>query len=135
MKVAFGKWSGEYHAKFTNELFQRDFMWYNEKENINEWFYALPAGETDAGGFEIVDLPLGLYAVASCNDADIDRAEDWLATRQELIDYANNSPIFKPYDNAEGKPERYPMFHITSPFRYAEKGISQENLYYPIDER
>ena len=38
-------------------------------------------------------------------------------------------------ENGEGKPERYPMFHIVSPERLIPEGVSVEDLYLPIEER
>ena len=134
---AFNQWFSGYHASLKHELFPRDFMWYNERIGAQEWFYALPqdAEKTLTAPFEIVDLPCGLFAVASCLDADMDGAADWMNTREALIQWASNSKLFEPYENAEGKPERYPMFHIVSPGRLAESGISIEDLYLPIEER
>ena len=37
--------------------------------------------------------------------------------------------------NAEGKKERYPMFHIVSPGELYEEGISVEDLYFPIERK
>ena len=133
----FNEWFSNYHAKLTCELYPRDFMWYNERIGAQEWFYALPQGAdlSEIGEWEIVDLPSGLFAVASCLDADIDQAKDWLQTREELISVMTNDGRFKPYENAEGKTERYPMFHIVSPGRFIESGLSVEDLYLPIEER
>jgi hypothetical protein len=133
----FNNWFSTYHNSLKNELYPRDFMWYNERLGVQEWFYALPAGakEEDCGGFEIVDLPSGLFAVASCLDADLDQAADWLNTREELIIWAEKSNKFKAYENAEGKKERYPMFHIVSPGELYEEGISVEDLYFPIERK
>lgn len=134
---AFVKWFSAYHALLTNELYPRDFMWYNERVGVREWFYALPAGAKpeDCCGFEIVDLPGGLFAVASCQDADFDEAADWLATREELIKWAAESEKFCLYENGEGKTERYPMFHIVSPHELYSEKISIEDLYMPIERR
>lgn len=112
-------------------------MWYNERTRAQEWFYALPAGAKDAdlAGFEIVDLPCGLFVVASCLDADLDQAADWLKTREELMEWVSRSEHFKLYQNGAGKPERYPMFHIVSPGRLIPEGISIEDLYLPIEEK
>ena len=41
---------------------------------------------------------------------------------------------FPMYRNEDGKPERYPMFHIVSPGRLIPTGISIEDLYIPIEE-
>ena len=133
----FNKWFSEYHASLTNELYPRDFMWYNERIGAQEWFYALPADakEEECGGFEIVDLPGGLFAVASCMDADFDQAADWLNTREELLKWAAESDKFKAHENGEGKKERYPMFHIVSPGELYVEKISIEDLYLPIERR
>ncbi len=113
----------------------RDFMRFNERLNCMEWFYALPEGNgtADTAGFEIVDLPSGLFAVAPCVDADFDQAEDWMKTRGELREWAENSDKFKPYENGEGKVELYPMFQIVSPRYLYSEGISIEDLYFPIE--
>lgn len=133
----FNDWFSQYHASLPCELYPRDFMWYNERLGAQEWFYALPYGAdlSAVREYEIVDLPHGLFAVASCLDADLDRAEDWMKTREELIRWAESSGRFRLYVNAENKPERYPMFHIVSPGRLIPQGISIEDLYVPIEER
>lgn len=73
--------------------------------------------------------------MASCLDADLDQAADWLKTREELIQWVSESDRFKLYENMDGKPERYPMFHIVSPGRLIPTGISIEDFYLPIEER
>jgi hypothetical protein len=127
-------WFSTYHASLEGELFPRDFMWYNERLHVREWFYALPANAdlTQITNYEIVDLPSGLYAVASCLDADLDNAKDWLGTRKEIIDWVNGSSRFDLYVNEEGKDEKYPMFHIISPGWMMPMEISIEDLYIPI---
>ena len=112
-------------------------MWYNERLQAQEWFYALPEGAdlNECGGFKVCDLPSGLYAVASCLDADLDEAKDWMKTREELMEWVNNSELFELHVNKEGNEERYPMFHIVSPGYMMQKGISIEDLYMPIKER
>lgn len=133
----FNDWFSRYHAAQPCELYPRDFMWYNERLGAQEWFYALPAGadERDTEGFPVVTLPHGLFAVAPCLDADLDGAADWMRTREELIAWAQASGRFRPYENGEGRPERYPMFHIVSPGRLIPEGVSIEDLYLPIEER
>lgn len=133
----FNRWFSEYHASLSCELYPRDFMWYNERIGAQEWFYVLPHGAEKGGipGYEIVNFPGGLFAVASCLDADIDQAVDWMQTYQALFRWATESDRFMPYENAPGKPERYPMFHIVSPGRLIPTGISMEDLYFPIEER
>ena len=133
----FDKWFSELHASLPNELFPRDFMWYNERIGAQEWFYALPAGidGDKITDFEVVDLPCGLFAVASCLDADLDQAADWLKTRDELMKWVRSSERFHMYQNETGKTERYPMYHIISPSRLISDGISVTDLYLPIEEK
>lgn len=130
-------WFSKYHASLQCELFPRDFMWYNERLNAREWFYALPSNcnVSEITDYEIVDLPAGLYAVASCLNADLDAAKDWLSTREEIIQWVNENDNFALYRNGEGKEERYPMFHIISPGWMMPMGISIEDLYVPIIKR
>ncbi|MGN1025014.1 MAG: hypothetical protein ACI4P4_01290 [Faecousia sp.] len=132
----FNNWFSLYHASLKNELYPRDFMWYNERTHAQEWFYALPAGADaeEIAEFTVTDLPAGLYAVAACLDADLDGAADWMKTREEVMDWVNKSSRFRLYRNEPGKPERYPMFHIVSPGRLIPTGISIEDLYIPIEE-
>ena len=134
--IAFNKWFSELHGTLKYELFSRDFLRFNERLNGFEWYYALPcdASQIDCGGYDIVDFPTGLYAVASCVDGDFDAAADWLDTRSKLMERVKQSEFFSLHENAEKKPERYPMFTITSPHRYYQKRISIEDLYVPIEE-
>ena len=134
---AFVSWFSAFHSSLKSELAPRDFMRYNERIGAREWFYALPEhiDPSTITGFEITDLPCGLFAVASCLDADLDEAEDWLKTRGELIEWAEKSEKFMPYRNGDGKPELYPMFRIVSPPSLIGDGISIEDLYLPIEIR
>lgn len=133
----FVKWFSEYHAALQCELHPRDFMWYNERKGAREWFYALPANADwqQITDYEIVDLPSGLYAVASCLNADLDDARDWMSTREEISHWVAASEQFDLYVNGEGVAERYPMFQIVSPGWLMPEGISVEDLYVPIIKR
>ena len=131
--TAFNNWFSAYHSKLKCELCPRDFMRINERLNVREWMYLLPAGAPEeCGGFEVVDIPSGLYAVASCLDADLDGAADWLRTRKELHDWVEKSELFELDECANEGSERYPMFHIVSPGYLMEKGISIEDMYVPV---
>ena len=70
--------------------------------------------------------------MASCLDADLDQARDWMQTRQALIQRVNDREAFALYENQDGKPEQYPMFHIVFPGELIPEGISIEDLYVPI---
>ncbi|MDO5559825.1 MAG: GyrI-like domain-containing protein [Oscillospiraceae bacterium] len=135
--LEFNQWFSKFHANLKYELFPRDFLRYNERLNGFEWYYALPCdlSKKDCGGYDIVDLPAGLCAVSSCLDGDMDQAKDWLDTRSMLIEWVNQNDHFDLYQNAQDKPERYPMFTITSPHRFYQQKISIEDFYLPIVER
>lgn len=134
---AFDAWFSAYHARLKGEFYPRDFMWYNERLGANEWFDALPEGAdlADIGGHAGIERPCGLYAVASCQDADRDQAADWLETHAFLRQWAASSARFKPYENGPCRPERHPLFHIVSPGRLQAEGVSIEDLYDPIEAR
>lgn len=63
------------------------------------------------------------------------QAEDWLKTRENLINWVNESDRFELYCNESGKEERYTMFHGVSPGRMIPFRISIQDLYMPICER
>ena len=131
----FGTWWTNYDKSVKGKLVPRDFMWYNEKINAREWIYTLPNPEInrDYGGYKTKIFPFGLYAVASCIDADCDEARDWLETKKEIEDWVNNSECFALSTIENDQCERYPMFHIISPeILYEKMGIRQEDLYVPI---
>ena len=134
---AFLSWFSSYHASIPGELYPRDFYRTNERLGADEWFYALPGGviPEDTGGFPVVDLPHGLFAVAPCVDGALDGRVDWEKTRDELTAWAERSERFRPCQNAPGTQELYPMYHIVSPGRMIPGGLSIEDLYLPIEER
>lgn len=82
-----------------------------------------------------IDLTVGLPAVTGHAGADPDQAEDWLKTRSELTGRAEQSDRFMPYQNGNGKSERYPTFRIVSPACMYDEGISIDDLYLPIEYR
>ena len=134
---AFNQWFSGYHASLKQELFPRDFMWFNEREQATEWAYVLPAsaGEDNCGSYEVKELPFGLYAVAVCRDADLDQAEDWMKTRQEIREWVKESPLFRLHENGSDPEERYDMFHIVSPGWLMKDGISLEDMFVPIHRK
>lgn len=131
---AFNQWFTEYHNSLSCELTPRDFMWYNEIKQATEWIYALPAGakEEDCGGYEVKEFSFGLYAVAVCIDADLDKAEDWKRTQEEIKQWVNSSELFELATPDNDPIERFNMFHIVTPGWLQEKGFCLEDMYVPI---
>jgi predicted transcriptional regulator YdeE len=122
---AFDRWWSAIADKDQSSLFPRDFMWFNKKTNSLEWLYALPAGVKDTGGYEVLDFPGGLYAVAACKDeeSDIDR------TNKIIHDWVKQSEFFE----EDETDTRYDMGHIITP-KNAKKimGYHQMELFVPI---
>jgi hypothetical protein len=104
-------------------------MWFNPQLNCLEWLYVLPEGLVDTGGYEVFDLPGGLYAVATCidNDADIQKTS-------ELIHlWITQSEFFSESPNTNGADARYDMGHIITPPHMKEMiGYHQMDLFVPI---
>ena len=110
-------------------------MWYNERIATTEWNYVLPIPVTnhDFGGYATREYPFGLYAVASCLDADCDKAQDWMATQEQIRQWVRESGCFEVSSPANDPEERYTMFHIVSPSLLKERmGIHQQDMYLPI---
>ena len=133
---AFNSWWSTYDKTVLGKIAPRDFMVYNEREKMTEWFYVLPVPETSSrnyGGYEVKDFDFGLYAVASNLDADCDEAKDWMQTKAELEQYVQNSDIFDLSTPENDSCERYTMFHIISPQSYFERtGFHHQDMYVPI---
>lgn len=130
----FNNWFSKYFAELECELTPRDFMLYNEEKQQTEWLFAMPENAAAGGaeGFQIIDYRFGLYAVASCRDADLDNAADWMATKSEIEDFVNKSELFELDYAASGRPARYPLFRIASPPRLIPLGVCEQDMYIPI---
>ncbi len=130
----FCDWWTSYDKNAPDKLIPRDFMVYNSRMQTTEWLYTLPIPDIsdDHGGYEVKEYPFGLYAVASCLDADCDQAADWMATRDEIMDWVRKSDCFRLAEEDDGC-ERFTMFHIVTPSIVMEKmHIHIQDMYVPI---
>jgi hypothetical protein len=98
----------------------RDFMWYNVKKGYWEWFFALPEGHEDIGGYDVVDFPGGLYAVAASKDAEEEATEE---TKASIRSWVEASGCFELSISENDQAERYVMTHVTTPIIFKEKAI------------
>lgn len=123
---AFDQWWSHLDKERTDRFFPRDFMWYDPELKQLIWFYALPPGVSDTGGYETVDFPGGLYAAAVSKDQDDSDGE---RVYQAVKDWVQKSGCFE----LDERPGRYTMFHvITSDAAYRAMGYRQLDLYIPI---
>ena len=124
----FNEWWPTQDALRKDRFFARDFMWYDHKGQGFAWGLALAElptaadGSVDTNGYEIIDFPGGLYAVANYNG-------DASGTYQEMRKWVEKSGIFAMDDGAG----RNGMYHcINAPEAAAAMGYGQYDLYLPI---
>ena len=68
----FGEWWSAHDKLRRDQFYARDFMWYDSVAGGLAWGLAVAEVPADTGGFEVIDFPRGLYAVANYanNDAE-----------------------------------------------------------------
>ena len=109
-----------------DRFYARDFMWWDEKAKGFAWGFAVAEVPQDTGGFEVMDFPGGLYAVANFVD---DEAEpgNGLKIYDMINDWVKGSGCF------ETGTGRYCMNHfIGTPKAKDAMGYGQQDLYVPI---
>ncbi|ADL50827.1 hypothetical protein [Clostridium cellulovorans] len=107
----------------------RDFMWYNEKKRYMEWVFAIPDNCIDFGGYQLVNFPGGLYAVATSKDAD----EDCKTAREEICKWVSESGCFQLATEENDNEIRYTMSHVITPKVFKEKlGYHLADNFVPI---
>lgn len=125
---AFNTWWSGIAAQDKYSLFPRDFMWFNKELDCFEWLYALPAGVTDSGGYEVFDFPGGLYAVAACKDG-----EEITRTNAFIHEWVAKSEVFEESPCNPDGVARYDMGHIITPHGSRERlGYELMDLFVPI---
>lgn len=103
-------------------MFPRDFLWFDESRGGFVWYYMHHDGLAVPDGFDIVDFPGGLYAVASGIDGE-DNAEAMNAIDR----FIQVSGCFAP------DPARRQLGNvITPPEAQKAMGYSQMDYYTPI---
>ena len=86
-------------------------MYYDEQTKKMVWNYALPPDMEDAGGFDIIDYPGGLYAVAISIDGDENNKGDGEQVYAEMKKWIKDSGVFE----TDERPGHYTMFNIVTP--------------------
>jgi AraC family transcriptional regulator len=121
----FNDWFSEFDKNRTDKFYPRDFMW-SPAEGGFEWGYAVGEVPKDTAGFEMIDFPGGLYAVAISVDAD---GKDHNRVYKGIQEWVEKSGCFM-LDETE---KRRSLGNITSPMMAKEvMGYHQMDLYFPI---
>lgn len=123
---AFDQWWSRLHRERKDRFFPRDFMWFDPKSERLVWYYALPDGVTDTGGYETEEFEGGLYAAAVCRDQD---DEDGERVYHAVKAWVQQNGCF----TLDERPGRCTLFHvITSDLAFKAMGYRQLDLYIPI---
>ncbi|MFZ5818050.1 MAG: GyrI-like domain-containing protein [Bacillota bacterium] len=123
---AFDQWWSAVDRTRKDRFYPRDFLAFDPAGNRLIWYYALPEGVTDTGGYETVDFPGGLYAVAVSRDQD---DQDGDRVYQAVRDWVQSSGCFA----LDERPDRLTLSHvITSDAAFQAMGYRQLDIYVPI---
>lgn len=123
---AFDRWWSAVDKQRKDKFFPRDFMWHDPVAQQLVWFYALPDGVTDTGGYGTVAFEGGLYAVAISRDDD---DQDGQRVYQAVQEWVKGSGCF----TLDERPGRYTMFHVITPdAAFRALGYRQLDIFVPI---
>lgn len=127
--ITFGQWWSALDKKRVDKFFPRDFMWFDREKKRLVWYYVLPDGVTDTGGYDVVDFEGGIYAVHISKDGDEADGEQVYAGIKEWV---TQSDCFE----LDEYPGHYDLFHITTPEKAAELlGYNQLDIYVPVRKK
>ena len=119
--------------RVPNDIYPRDFLWYDEKGKYMEWIFVAPDGFTDCGEYAMVDFPGGLYAVAASKSDNGDDGADDRRTREMIADWVKNSGCFAVANAYNDSVMRYTMTHVITPKVFRVKmGYHLSDIYVPI---
>ena len=110
--------------KFRKDRFYaRDFMWYDGAAGGMAWGLAVAVVPSETGGFDVIDFPGGLYAVANYADDDAE------GTYSNIKKWVEESGCFIP---DESRNQLWHSFGCCSAPVSAIMGFSQYDFYFPI---
>jgi len=114
-----------------DRFYVRDFLWWNEEAKGIAWGLAVTDVPADTGGFEVIDFPGGLYAVATYAGDLVkhDAEEGALGAWRTIKAWVMKSGCFALDVGAE----RHTMWHCFNPRgAYEAMGYGQCDQYVPI---
>ena len=127
--MPFGDWFSNIKNEENGRIFPHDFMSYDEQAKKMRWYFILPKGMEDTGGYQTVNLTGGIYAAAVCVDGDDSDGERVYA---DIKKWVNESEVFE----MDERPGHYTMFHvITSDDVYDALGYRQMDIFVPIKKK
>jgi len=122
----FDEWMTAFSQTCTERLLISDLMWGPTSGAWVEWAYAVAEIPDDMDGFEVIDFPGGLFAVAISVDAD---GRDHDRVHRGIQKWVKKSGCFA-LDETD---QRFCMGTITSPQCTKNvMGYEQMDLYFPI---
>ncbi|MDR0883746.1 MAG: GyrI-like domain-containing protein [Oscillospiraceae bacterium] len=121
----FCDWFAAYDKQRADLFYVRDFLWSAPNGGF-QWGYAVAEIPEDTGGFDVIDFPGGLYAVAISVDAD---GKDHDRVHSGMQEWVKKSGCFA-LDETD---TRRSLGTVTSP-EYIKDilGYQQMDLYVPI---
>lgn len=115
----------EWFSQFPRELFPKDFLWYDKKQNGFIWYYIYDDSMDVPNDFDIVDFDGGLYAVITGID-EKDSTEEMNIVKKFINEH----------DSIEEDITRVYLGNvITSPKSSKILGYEQMDYYVPIKEK
>lgn len=112
----------EWFSLLPRTMFPKDFLWFDKARNGFVWYYIYDEAMSIPDGFDIVDFPGGLYAVAT----DID-GQDNKDPLNAIADFIHKKACF------EVDPSRQSLGNIITPPAAADAmGYNQMDYYTPI---
>lgn len=122
----FDQWFSQVASIGADAWFPRDFMWFDSVRQRLIWFFALPHGHADTGGFEWFDFEGGLYAAAISRDEDDKDGERVYAAIRQWVAESGCFAL-------DERPGHETMFHVVTPKAVREvMGYNQLDIYVPI---
>jgi len=106
-----------------DRFYARDFMWYDDAAGGTAWGLAVADVPADTGGFDVIDFPGGLYAVATYSEGDAEGAYG------KIKEWVEASGCFLP---DESRHHLWQSFGRCSEPVSAVMGYAQYDFYFPI---
>jgi len=122
----FNRWWSQIDSERTEKFYPRDFLWYDREARKLVWYYALPDGMEDTGGYQVVDFEGGMYVAHISTNGD---EADGEQVYRDIKKWVAESGCFE----LDERPGHYDLCHVTTPKAAQEAmGYSQLDIYVPI---
>ena len=119
----FNEWWSAHDKLRRDRFYSRDFMWYDTAAGGLAWGLAVAEIPADTGGYEVINFPGGLYAVANYADNDAEGAYT------NIKKWVEESCCFAP---DEGRNHLWHGFSCCAETVQPVMGYYQYDFYFPI---